>query len=75
MLDGPLLNDHGVLHERMNVAAIRVRAGGVEGSRDRRIRINPWDIRGCSRGGIEVDVVSHRSEFECYGVSHRGIQR
>jgi len=30
----PLVNDHLALHEGMNVAAIRVRAGGVEGPRD-----------------------------------------
>jgi uncharacterized membrane protein len=30
----PLVNDHRALHEGMNVAAIRVRAGGVEGPRD-----------------------------------------
>jgi hypothetical protein len=30
----PLVNDHLALHEGMNVAAIRVGAGGVEGPRD-----------------------------------------
>jgi uncharacterized membrane protein len=30
----PLVNDHLALHEGMNVTAIRVRAGGVEGSLD-----------------------------------------
>jgi len=30
----PLVNDHLALHEGMNVAAVRVRAGGVEGSLD-----------------------------------------
>jgi uncharacterized membrane protein len=30
----PLLNDHLALHEGMNVAAIRIGAGGVEGSSD-----------------------------------------
>src|SRR6266403_169759 len=71
---GPLFDDHLALHEGMYVAAIGVRAGSVEGSRDRRIRIHPRDVGGCSRGGIEVDVVSHRSELECHGVSHGGVQ-
>lgn len=59
----------------MNVAAICIRAGGLECSRDRRIRIDPRDIRGCPGGGIEVNVVSHRSELECHGVARRGVQR
>ena len=58
-LDGPLLYDHLALHVGMDVAAIRERAGGVEGSRDRCIRVDPRDIRGCAGGGVEEDVVSH----------------
>jgi len=55
----PLLNDHLALHEGMNVAGICERAGGGEGSLDRRICVDPRDVRGCPGGGIEEDVVSH----------------
>jgi putative oxidoreductase len=55
----PLLYDHAALHVGMNVAGVCERAGGVEGSRDRRIRVDALDIRGCPGGGIEEDVVPH----------------
>ena len=55
----PLLNDHLSLHEGMNVAAVGERAGGVEGSDDRGIRVDSGDIRGSASGGVEEDVVAH----------------
>ena len=54
-----LLDDHRALHVGMNVAGVRERAGGVEGSCDRGIRVDARDVRGCPCGGIEEDIVPH----------------
>jgi putative oxidoreductase len=55
----PLLYDHAALHVGMNVAGVCERAGAGEGSRDRRIRVDARDIRGCPGGGVEENVVPH----------------
>jgi hypothetical protein len=55
----PSLNDHFTLHEGMNVAAVRVRAGGVEGPRDGGVGVDSGDVRGSAGGSVEEDVVAH----------------
>jgi hypothetical protein len=55
----PLRYHDRALHEGMNVAGICERAGGVEDSGDRRIRVDPRDAGGSALGGIEENVVSH----------------